>query len=335
MPESVLEGVYVGKAVVNTEALKFDGAPHGGTRVIVGNDEAGTAIDCPAESGWSTVGTRDYTLHQIAYHIRSGRLYLPRLWMSLEIPVIELRDIASIGPSHLQIRGGQPSSKEMTTSYSGPFNVREYHTGCIYPALWNNDQQKQRQMVIPPDASLEPRPDYNDKQVRRVWESATRLHMNIEARTTSQCLLAAYVRDPVVGGTAWPSVIIDSEYEKILAVWCNSTLGILCRWDMSNRQQKGRVRVSRSTILDFPVLDVRNLSKKQHQQFNTIFDEFAERRFDRIMNLWKDPVRIEMDDSMLEVLGVEVDLDEIRKRLCAEPSVNGGKVPLDLAAEHT
>ena len=55
--------------------------------------------------------------------------------------------------------------------------------------------------------------------------------------------------------------------------------------------------------------------------------------FDRMMNFWSDKTRIAMDDSLLEQLGIEVDLDYIRKHLCAEPSVNGGSMSTDLQEE--
>ena len=39
------------------------------------------------------------------------------------------------------------------------------------------------------------------------------------------------------------------------------------------------------------------------------------------------PARIELDDAVLERLDIEASLDYIRKNLCAEPSVNGGRMP--------
>lgn len=109
-PESALEGLCVGAAIKDVRPLKFEGKPHGGTRVMVGGDEIGTAMDCPVEHGWSTVGTRNYALHQIAHHIRGGSLYLTRMLAPEDIDIVELRSIADVGPSHLQIRGGRPGA---------------------------------------------------------------------------------------------------------------------------------------------------------------------------------------------------------------------------------
>lgn len=323
-PESVLEGMCAGLAVRKTNILRLEDRPHGGTRVMVGEDEIGTVIDCPIDSDWSVVGISNYVLPQIAYHIRNGRLYSPPIFIPSDIRTTPLYNIAKIGPSHLQIRGGDPQPKR-STSYSGPFNVMEWRPGCLYPALWNNDSKTQQQMVVLPDRALEPRHGSDDGAVKRVWDTASHLHMNLDVRTTSQCLMASYTKMPVVGGTAWPSIMAPKELQKGLAVWCNCTLGILARWAMSNHQQMGRSRSSRTAILELPVPEQSALKR-----LGAIYDDFAIRRFDRLMNLWRDEARIAMDDAMLERLGLDADLDYIRKHLCGEPTMNGGRRHADL-----
>lgn len=158
--------------------------------------------------------------------------------------------------------------------------------------------------------------------VKRVWDTASHLHMNITTDTTSQCLMASYTSEPTVGGRSWPSIIASETGQKGLAVWCNTTLGTLCRWAMSNHQQIGRSISSRTAILDLPVpkpVDLKRLA--------VIYDEFAEERLDRIMNLWKDKTRIAMDDAVLKRLKLDVDLHYIRQHLCAEPSICGNRRP--------
>ena len=311
-------------AVRDIDPPRLEDAPRGGRRIKVGSDEVGTAMDCPTDSEWSVVNTSNYVLPQIAYHIRNGRLYAPPSFLPTDIYTIPLRDVARIGPSHLQIRGSDPQPGR-STSYSGPFSVTEWRPGCLYPALWNNDSKAQRQMVVSPDRALEPRHGSDDSMVGRVWDTASRMHMNLDTRTTSQCLVASCTVSPVVGGAAWPSIDAPEECQRGLAVWCNSTLGILCRWAMSNHEQSGRSRSSRTAILDLPVLEPASL-----KALSGTYDEFSTKPFDRIANLWRDETRIAMDNAMLERLGIDANLDYIRLHLCAEPSVNGGKVPADL-----
>ena len=322
-PESALEGMCVGMSIWDGGQPRLEDVPHGGRRIKVGDDEVGTAMDCPTDSAWVT-GMSNYVLPQIAYHIKHGSLYAPRSFVPADMDMTTLRDVAEVGPSHLQIRGGDPQPGR-STSYSGPFNLVDWRPDCLYPALWNNNKETQQQMVVSPDHALEPRLGCDEKAVQDVWDTASHLHMNLDARTTSQCLMASYTASPVVGGTAWPSIISPKEHQKGLAVWCNSTLGILCRWVMSNHEQPGRSRTSRTAILDLPVPESDSL-----ERLAATYDEFATKPFDRMMNLWRDRTRIAMDDSLLERLGIEADLDYIRKHLCAEPSVNGGRMSIDL-----
>ena len=94
---------------------------------------------------------------------------------------------------------------------------------------------------------------------------------------------------------------------------------------MSNHEQEGRSTTSRTAILDLSVPESDSL-----ERLAATYDEFATKPFDRMMNLWRDKTRIAMDDSLLERLGIEADLDYIRKHLCAEPSMNGGRMTADL-----
>ncbi len=44
------------------------------------------------------------------------------------------------------------------------------------------------------------------------------------------------------------------------------------------------------------------------------------------MNLWQDESSTAMDDVMLERLRPDANLDYIRERLCAEPTMNGDRI---------
>ena len=322
-PESALEGMCIGMSIWDNDPPRLEDVPHGGRRIKVGDDEVGTAMDCPTDSAW-VAGMSNYVLPQIAYHIRRGSLYAPRSFVPVDMDMVTLRDVADIGPSHLQIRGGEPRPGR-STSYSGPFNLVDWRPNCLYPALWNNTKGTQQQMAVSPDHALEPRRGCDMSAVQGVWDTASHLHMNLDARTTSQCLMASYTANPVVGGRAWPSIIAPEEHQKGLAVWCNSTLGILCRWAMSNHGQGGRSTTSRTAILDLPVPEPNSL-----ERLAVTYDEFATKPLDRMMNLWRDKTRIAMDDSLLELLDTEADLSYIRKHLCAEQSVNDDKMSADL-----
>ena len=321
-PNSTLEGFCIGSIASKTQSLRLEDKPHGGTRIKVGEQEVGTVLDCPTSDTWDAVGVSDFVLQQTVYWIKQGRIILPNS-KPLDATMTTLGKIAEIGPSDLQILGSEAQPGRMT-SYSGPFNLRNYRPRSVYHALWNNNRGSQRQMTVQPDKTLERRANATDEDIDKVWKTRAHLHVNLTTRVTSQSLMVAYVEKPTIGGRAFPSILIDEKFEKSLAVWCNSTLGILCRWGMSNRQQEGRTSSSRTAILDLPVLDVTKLTKKQIWQLDCLFDEFAGKPLGRMKNLWKSEARKAMDDRMLKILQYNVNLDDIRWLLCNEPSIHDG-----------
>ena len=56
-------------------------------------------------------------------------------------------------------------------------------------------------MSVNPDCGLEKNPRAAEKHVRRVWGTATRTHLSLQARYTSQRLTAAYTTKTTLGGS--------------------------------------------------------------------------------------------------------------------------------------
>ena len=130
-----------------------------------------------------------------------------------------------------------------------------------------------------------------------------------------------------IGGRAWPSVILhDPEHEYAFSLWCNSTLGLLLHWWVSNKTQAGRGTTTITGIPNIPTLDTRALSDAQHAEARRQFDLLREERllpFDRA----------KLDRAILvDVLGLSESLvapdgpiDLIRRKLAREPQIHGGK----------
>ena len=93
---------------------------------------------------------------------------------------------------------------------------------------------------------------------------------------------------------------------------------------MSNHPDTGRSTTSRTAILDLIVPEKESLEK-----LAPIFEKFATKKLCRMKDLWRDKARIALDDAVLNALGIEANLDYIRRHLCAEPSIHGGKSTVD------
>ena len=308
MPRSRLEALETARAVKLAEPVRLeDGAGH--RSIMVGDTVVGKVVDCPIEAGhWWVARISDIHLLYMMYdmmHNGVGSLNLTTLGDIARMGKID-RDLTE----NTTNKNGKPR---------GPFDKVPVGPHDTYPCLWNNrvNVGEQKAMLAPPDCALEPKRNAIEK-AKDVWRTATRLHVNRQVDFRSQRLVAAYTKDPTLGGTAWPNVIINETYEKALAVWCNSSLGVLTYMIISAGQQRGRGRMSKITLKEFPVPDFRTANGEMIAKLDALFDEYMTREMLPVNRMDVDEVRIGLDTRMAEILGIKWDLDDIRQRLAAE-----------------
>ena len=302
--------------------------------IMIGAQEYGVIIDVPlSESGpWPLVGISDEEIAQVAWNLELGRLVQlgsPGL-DSIELPVVPIGQTAGRGPYHADIYWEQADGTPR-----GPFALRKpprksYPT---YPMLWAHRAKRERQFIVTPDSEGEIKPGQQEKAAA-VWATATRAHYNRDLRFNSQSLIVAMTERPCLGGRAWPSVIFENpEHEYAFALWCNSTLGLLMHWWMSNKTQSGRGTTTVTGIPNIPALDTRVLTAAQHAVAKASFEAMRDRRFLPFDQIDEDPARAELDRRLLvDLLGLPESLcaengpiDLLRRKLALEPRVHGGK----------
>jgi hypothetical protein len=166
------------------------------------------------------------------------------------------------------------------------------------------------------------------------WATATRAHYTRDLRFNAQSLVVAMTEQPSIGGRAWPSVVFaERDHEFAFALWCNSTLGLLCHWWMSNKSQAGRGSVTVTGIPLISTLDVRALNAAQHKAAKKAFKSLSVKRLLPFDQMNEDPVRAEIDEALLvDVLGLSQALcdrggpmDLVRQKLATEPQIHGNK----------
>ena len=304
------------------------------TEVAIGDREYGLILDFPLpDSGpWPVVGIGDEDLAQVAWSLERGRLVQlgsPGL-EPIEFPVAPIRQVAGRGPYHADIYWDQPDGKPR-----GPFTLikpprRAYAT---YPMLWAHAAKLERQLVVYPDSEGEIKQGM-DTKAAQIWATATRVHYNRDLQFNSQSLIVAMTERPSIGGMAWPSVVFeDRGHEYAFALWCNSTLGLLLHWWVSNKTQSGRGRTTVTGIPNIPALDTRTLTAEQHVAAKEAFDAMQELRFLPFDQIDEDSARVELDRRLLvDVLGLPESLcaeggpiDLLRRKLAQEPQIHGGK----------
>jgi len=345
-PSSTMTG---SSAAVQVQQLKkrnirkLEEGPVGGSLFHFGDDVIGYAIDAPLpEKGpWNLARIKDGALAQVAYQMADcGLIWLPGMTKDDAIPVsiTTVSRIGQVGPVHRDINGNTPDG-----GIRGPFQVEALKTKAspTYPILWSHDADRERCMEFEADSEgvirqgANPAEDINVKnKADRIWATASHCHFNADFRFNSQSTAMQFTSRKTIGGSAWPSISLgNTDREKALTLWENSSLGLLLHWWHSNKQQAGRGRIGVSALTSVPVLDVTKLSKDTLSRAVAIFDDMKQRELRPVNEIAQDAVRAEIDTRLAtEILGFPPELVTpdgplalLRQKLALEPSITGSK----------
>ncbi len=323
-PGSILEAVATAGAVRRAPSCRQAGPVSAGTGPRLGSYIRGTL----AETG--SAGLRSPETAEAAAGLVRGDLRLPRRSEPLPIAVCRLRDLGRRGLLDRDINGTETLKQG---GRRGPFDIVSLRPEDVptWPALWGHAAARETHMVVEPDSAGEVRPG-SESRAEAAWKStASRLHFNRDFQINSQPLAACMTREPSIGGTAWPNFLcVDGQWEIPLALWANTTLGLIAFWWIGTRQQQGRARLTISRLPALTVLDTRQLSAEQLGRADEIFKEFAGRELLPANEAWRDGIRQALDRAVLvDLLELPDDIMEplelLRRQWCAEPSVHGGK----------
>ena len=332
-PQSVLEAMEIANYINrNDSTRRLEDAPNGGDIIRIGNDIVGQMLDCPLllGEGWGVSRVQSMALIQSAYSIQKGILHLPMQTTHVNVPMCRVEDIAQVGwhPESVYGKGG-------------PFDmVKGDANSNGYPCLWSLNSETQRSMLVNPDSRGIPRRN-TENILRKILAKNSRVHYNLYLRFNANSTLVLLTENPSVGVNRLPNIAFeDPRHEIAFVLWCNSTLGLMCHWIHSGKQQSGRGILTLNTLATTPTLDVRTLSEEALANAESVFERLKYKRMLPFNECARDPVRHDLDTDLLtEVLGIKdigvlTAMQTLREMLCAEPSIHGGKKSkCDLDAE--
>ena len=329
-PRNPMEGEEIAEQVLRLaesgNVRQLEEGPIGGSVIFVGDEQVDEVLDCPLVKGgqWPVAGMIDLGLAQSAYQLTLGHLWLPGRFEpdAFRLPITPLENIGRLGFLDRDINEGRGR---------GAFDILKSHpASATYPTLWGHKSEHERTMLVEPDSEARIRAG-KEQRAKAIWETATRLHHNRDFGFNANSLGVAFTEKSVLGGRAWPNIILNQpDRELAHALWANSTLGCLLYWWHSSKQQAARGLMPRKQAATMPTLDVGALSDDQVAQANTIFEDLKAKPMRPLNEAAEDEVRQELDRRLLvDTLGVPQELmpsiDLLREKLCAEPSVHGGK----------
>lgn len=287
------------------------------------------------------VGISDISVGQSAHQLAAGRLWIEGMdtTAAVAVPICTMGEVIQrVGPHDLDLTGAQIKSDGLP---QGPFEkLPGLPKGAAYPCLWNHDNVRERKLIVEADSHCQVRavngqvPEALAQRAAARWATASKVHYNRDLRFTSQSLIVAMTPQPSIGGRAWPTIVFDElTYEPAYALWCNSTLGLLCHWWMANKTQEGRGTNTVTGLPLIPTLDVRKLTQAQHDAAADAFQRLSELRFLPFDQIDEDMARAELDRTLIvDILGLDATLcaqngpvDRLRRKLAAEPQIHANK----------
>ena len=309
-----------------------DGPPIGGIPLLVGGkepaDQWGELLDGPVDEGpWTASRWKQGQSGQFAAALERGELWAADgSRVVAQIPIAPMGDIYQVGPQDRRIRG----SLGVFDSY------HSWDPQAQFPALWAHSEKVHQGFVTEPNARLFPQAGRDHAPV---WSQSGTLQVTPTIRYNSQRIMATHTIVRTLGVNSWFTLdsrdddpTTCSHREIVVALWCNSTLGLLLHAHNANAAQHGRGIGRKGMLEKLPTLDVRQLQDWQLDEAQAIWRDFQDRSFESFHRCAVDPARIELDDRIIrELLALPGELQDtvvrLRELLATDPSIHGAKDP--------
>ncbi len=132
--------------------------------------------------------------------------------------------------------------------------------------------------------------------------------------------------DTRVLSNVWYSVRVEgAAAEKALAVWLNSSLGLLTIVSRRTRTEGSWGAMKKADLQELPVLDTRSIAKSQLQDLSNLFDQMSDAEFQRLPAMHHCPARRHLDESLANILNLP-NLTTLRHLLATEPTISNQRL---------
>lgn len=299
--------------------------------VSVGDEEIGLVSRMPLahrESLWSWVGVRHPGLAIASEDLLRGKLTWNNESIAIGLPMTEVDALLDVGPTHHLIGH--------LVGADDPIGAFEFHeiaglddalgADC---SLWNADSQKQQRLVVQPTYKGVDVPFEDRSQLQEtIRQSESKLFYARNMRWTSQALVSATTRLPVLGGRAWTSLQSPSEkVARAFVLWANSIFGLVTHWTQGQRTQVGRSTTQIDAIKSMPCPDLSKLDSLALERADREYSALCEDSLLPACQAHCDPTRANIDNAVAGILGMPQSANEIAREWrwlwCNEPSVHG------------
>ncbi len=315
-PDGIFDAHRLAAAVTGSAVAKLEGF---GTALLeVDGDHVGELLSIPELKlrgrKWYGAQFSRADVTRIALRLLDdGEVWIPGRVSRASVPLCRLDELGQIGPDRRRLVDG--------------FNRTGSETN--YPMIEGHDTEQRKSLKCSPDAYLSPlmrprggqKPGYGE----RLWQQSGRLLIAERLWLKTTRVVAMQSGTPVLSNVWWPVKIGETPLEKTLAVWLNSSLGLLTILAQRTSTRGGWIGMKKADLKELPVLDVRRISPSQLQELSDLFDRMAEAEFESLPGMAHCPARRSLDEGLSEILGLP-DLDALRRMLASEPVVSNRRL---------
>lgn len=287
----------------------------GSLEILMGNEKYGEVVAIP----WSQVNVENWKflcafaqsdLLRAMQSLLTNCLSLPGNKDIYPLPLCSLNDLGTLGPDPRDVYDG--------------FQITERPTP--YPAFWGARADSVLTMQQTPNMHLYPlsraRPGRPLRLSTVLWPRAGKLLLTQRPRLNTKRLSSILLNNPVLSDVWWPITLNSraEQTEKLLALWFNSTLGLLMLLGHREETQGAWVQFKKPVLSAMPVLDPRALSEQQKKALSEVYDRLCQQELLPFPQMAEDPVRAQIDAAISQALGLP-DLAPLRELLAREPVV--------------
>ena len=315
-PDGVLDAHRTAQAIAETTPANLEDA--GTALVTVDGRHVGELVAIPESrltgKKWAGVQFARADLTRCALGLLDdGEVWVPGEASVGQVPLCPLAELGAIGPDRRRLVDGFERTATQTA----------------YPMVEGHDTEQRKSLVCVPDTYLSPlvtpkggqHPGYGE----HLWQQAGRLLVAERLRLNTARVIAMRTDTRVLSNVWWPVKTDEIAHEKALAVWLNSSLGLLTLLAQRTSTEGSWVGMKKADLEQLPALDVRALTLQQLQAMSQLFDDVAEEEFERLPAIADCVARRRLDDGLTAILRLP-DLAGLRRLLASEPVVTNRRL---------
>ncbi len=315
-PSTAVEALSVAHAVANGEAPDIESG-QGALEVMLGDVKFGEAVTVPwasiADSLWMPpCAFAQSEMLRAAHYLIRGKLYYPGAGVLGSIALCPLGKLGTLGPDRRDIHDG--------------FRLARGKVRTAYPAFWGHDASTMTTMAQSPNHYLTPLHRAKEgrplRQANVLWPRAGRVLLAERLRLNTQRLAGVRLDNKVLSNVWWPLSLADDDEqkEKALALWLNSTLGLIILLAHREETEGAWVDFKKPVLSMMPVLDINGLAPAQMGSLADAYDRLCEQPLLPFPRMAEDPTRRAIDEAIASALGL-ADFSILRELLAQEPVV--------------